>query len=117
MGKRGGVDWTRSISRQHTSHQSDPAKSGILVAEGDTSSSCTQAMPLHTLTTVTLPTELLQALRENKPYGFILLLFLFFFLQELGVDGVAELLLDLQVPRPREAEADRMVAWHWILNL
>ena len=72
-------------------------------------------MRLHTLTTVTLLTELLLALRENNPEGFKLLLALG--LQELGLDVVDELTRDFLVPVLSEAEADRMVAWYWGFSL
>ena len=78
-------------------------------------SSCITQMPLHTLTTVTLLTELLLALRANNPEGFKHLLNLG--LQELGLDVVDELTRDFLVPLLSEAEADRMVAWYWGLSL
>ena len=71
-------------------------------------------MPVYTLTTVTLLTELLLALRENNPDGFKLLLSMG--LQELGLDVVDELTRDFMVPLLSEAEAERMVAWHWGLS-
>ena len=67
-------------------------------------------MPLHILTTVTLLTELLLALRENNPEGFKHLL-------NLGLQVVDELTRDFLVPLLSEAEADRMVAWYWGLSL
>ncbi|WP_413325925.1 hypothetical protein [Synechococcus sp. MIT S9503] len=72
-------------------------------------------MPVYTLTTVTLLTELLLALRESNPDGFKLLLNLG--LQELGLEVLEELTRDFLVPLLSEAEADRMVAWHWGLSL
>ena len=72
-------------------------------------------MPVYTLTTVTLLTELLLALRENNPDGFKHLLNLG--LQELGLEVVDELTRDFLVPLHSEAEADRMVAWYWGLSL
>ena len=71
-------------------------------------------MPLETLTTVTLLTELLLALRENNPDGFKLLLTLG--LQELGLGVVDELTRDFLVPLLSETEADRMVALFWGLS-
>ena len=72
-------------------------------------------MPLETLTTGTLLTELLLALRANNPEGFKQLLALG--LQELGLDVVDELTRDFLVPLLSETEADRMVAWYWGLSL
>ena len=72
-------------------------------------------MPIYTLTTVTLLTELLIALRANNPDGFKHLLDLG--LQELGLEVVDELTRDFLVPLLSEAEADRMVAWYWGLSL
>ncbi|WP_413744301.1 hypothetical protein [Synechococcus sp. MIT S9451] len=72
-------------------------------------------MHLQTLTTVTLLTELLLALRANNPDGFKHLLNLC--LQELGPDAVDELTRDFLVPLLSEAEADRKVAWYWGLSL
>ena len=72
-------------------------------------------MPLETLTTVTLLTELLLALRANDADGFKRLLNLG--LQELGLEVVDELTRDFLVPLLSEAEADRMVAWYWGLSL
>jgi len=71
-------------------------------------------MPVYTLTTVTLLTELLLALRENNADGFKLLLGMG--LQELGLEVVDELTRDFLVPLLSEAEAERMVAWHWGLS-
>ena len=78
--------------------------------EGNPYSSCTEAMPVYTLTTVTLLTELLLALRENNADGFKRLLALG--LQELGLEVVDELTRDFLVPLLSETEADRMVAWY-----
>ena len=72
-------------------------------------------MPVYTLTTVTLLTELLLALRENNTDGFKLLLNMG--LQELGLDVVDELSRDFLVPLLNEAEADQMIAWYWGLSL
>ena len=72
-------------------------------------------MPVYTLTTVTLLTELLLALRENNTDGFKLLLNMG--LQELGLDVVDELSRDFLVPLLSEAEADQMIAWYWGLSL
>jgi len=72
-------------------------------------------MPVYTLTTVTLLTELLLALRENNADAFKHLLDLG--LQELGLDVVDELTRDFLVPLLSETEADRMVAWYWGLSL
>ena len=63
-------------------------------------------MPIYTLTTVTLLTELLIALRANNPDGFKHLLDLG--LQELGLEVVDELTRDFLVPLLSEEEADRM---------
>ena len=38
-------------------------------------------------------------------------------LREPGLDVVGELTRDVLVPLLSEAEADRMVAWHWGLSL
>jgi len=38
-------------------------------------------------------------------------------LQELGLEVADELTRDFLVPLLSEAEADRMVAWHWGLSL
>jgi len=67
------------------------------------------------LTTVTLLTELLLALRDNNADNFKLLLGLG--LQELGLEVVDELTRDFLVPLLSEEEADRMVAWYWGLSL
>jgi len=72
-------------------------------------------MPVYTLTTVTLLTDLLLALRENNADGFKLLLSMG--LKELGLEVVNELTRDFMVPLLSEAEADRMVAWYWGLSL
>ncbi|WP_255477379.1 hypothetical protein [Synechococcus sp. BIOS-U3-1] len=56
------------------------------------------------MTTVTLLTELLLALRDNNPDGFKHLLKLG--LQELGLDVVDELTRDFLVPLLSETEAD-----------
>ena len=63
-------------------------------------------MPIYTLTTVTLLTELLIALRANNPDGFKHLLDLG--LQELGLEVVDELTREFLVPLLSEEEADRM---------
>ena len=72
-------------------------------------------MPDYTLTTVTLLTELLLALRENNADGFKHLLNLG--LQELGLDVVDELTRAFLVALLSEAETDRMVAWYLGLSL
>ena len=72
-------------------------------------------MTLETLTTVTLLTELLLALRANDPDGFRALLEME--LDELGLDVVDELTLDVLVPLLSEAGADRMVGWNWGVSL
>ena len=72
-------------------------------------------MTLETLTTVTLLTELLLALRANDPNGFRTLLEMG--LDELGLDVVDELALDVLVPLLSEAGADRMVGWNWGVSL
>ena len=72
-------------------------------------------MTLETLTTVTLLTELLLALRANDPNGFRTLLEMG--LEELGLDVVDELTRDFLVPLPSEEEADRMVGWNWGVSL
>ena len=72
-------------------------------------------MPVYTLTTVTLLTELLLAPRENNADGFKLLMNLG--LQELGLVVVEELTGDFLVPLLSETEADRMIAWYWGLSL
>ena len=68
-------------------------------------------MTLETLTSVTLLTELLLALRANDPKGFRSLLEMG--LEELGQDVVDELTQDFLVPLLSEEEADRMVGWNW----
>ena len=68
-------------------------------------------MTLETLTTVTLLTKLLLALRANDPKGFRRLLEMG--LDELGLDAVNELTRDFLVPLLSEEEADRMVCWNW----
>ena len=72
-------------------------------------------MTLETLTTVTLLTELLLALRANDPNGFRTLLEMC--LDELGLDVVDELTRDFLVPLLSEEEADRMVGWNWGVSL
>jgi len=68
-------------------------------------------MTLETLTTVTLLTELLIALRANDPKGFRTLLEMG--LDELGLDVMDELTRDFLVSPLSEEEADRMVGWNW----
>ena len=68
-------------------------------------------MTLETLTTVTLLTELLLALRANDPRVFRTLLEMG--LDELGLEVVDELTRDFLVPLLNEEEADRMVGWNW----
>ena len=65
-------------------------------------------MPVYMLTTVTLLTELLLALRENNADGFKLLLGMG--LQELGLEVLDKLTRDLLLPLLNEAETDLMVA-------
>ena len=72
-------------------------------------------MTLETLTTVTLLTELLLALRANDPKGFRRLLEMG--LDKLGLDAVDERTRDFLVPLLSEEEADRMVGWNWGVNL
>ena len=72
-------------------------------------------MTLETLTTVTLLTELLHALRANDPKGFRPLLEMG--LDELGLDVVNELTRDFLVLLLSEEEADRMVGWNWGVSL
>ena len=72
-------------------------------------------MTLETLTTVTLLTELLLALRANDAKGFRRLLEMC--LEELGLDVVDELTRDFLVPLLIEEEADRMVGWNWGVSL
>ncbi|WP_186541444.1 hypothetical protein [Synechococcus sp. BIOS-E4-1] len=83
--------------------------------EGNPCNSYIEAMSVYTLTTVTLLTELLLALRENNLDGFKHLLNLG--LQELGLDVLDELTRDFLVPLLSEAESDRTVAWYWGLSL
>ena len=64
-------------------------------------------MTLETLTTITLLTELLLALRANDAKGFRTLLEMG--LEELGLETVDELTRDFLVPLLSEEEADRMV--------
>ena len=61
------------------------------------------------MTTVTLLTELLLALRANDPKSFRTLLEMG--LEELGLVVVDELTRDFLVPLLSEEEADRMVGW------
>ena len=72
-------------------------------------------MTLETLTTITLLTELLLALRANDPKGFRTLLEMG--LDELGLDVVNELTRDFLVPLLSEAEAVWMVGWNWGVSL
>ena len=72
-------------------------------------------MTLETLTTITLLTELLLALRANDPKGFRTLLEMG--LDELGLAVVDELIRDFLVPLLSEEEADRMVGWNWGVSL
>ena len=71
-------------------------------------------MTLETLTTVTLLTELLLALRANGPRSFRSLLEMG--LNQLGMEVVDELTRDFLVPLLNEEEADRMVGWKWGLS-
>ena len=72
-------------------------------------------MTLETLTTITLLTELLLALRANDPKGFRTLLEME--LEELGLDVVDELTRDFLVPLLSEEEADRIAGWNWGVSL
>ena len=72
-------------------------------------------MTLETLTTVTLLTELLLALRANDAKEFRTLLEMS--LEELGLETVDELTRDFLVPLLSEEEADRMVGWNWGVSL
>ena len=72
-------------------------------------------MTLETLTTITLLTELLLALRANDPDGFRALLEMG--LKELGLDVLDELTRDFLVPLLSEEEADRMVGRNWGASL
>ena len=63
------------------------------------------------MTTVTLLTELLLALRANDPKSFRTLLEMG--LEELGLVVVNELTREFLVPLLSEEEADRMVGWNW----
>ena len=74
-------------------------------------------MTLETLTTVTLLTELLLALRASDPKGFRTLLEMG--LDELGLDVLDERRLGTKflVPLLSEEEADRMVGWNWGVSL
>ena len=62
------------------------------------------------MTTVTLLTELLLALRANDPKSFRTLLEMG--LEELGLVVVDELTQEFLVPLLSEEEADRMVGWN-----
>ena len=72
-------------------------------------------MTLETLTTITLLTELLLALRASDPKGFRTLLEMG--LDELGLDVLDELTRDFLVPLLSEEEADRMVGQNWGVSL
>ena len=72
-------------------------------------------MTLETLTTVTLLTKLLLALRASDAKGFKTLLEMG--LEELGLAVVDELKRDFLVPLLSQEEADRMVGWHWGVSL
>ena len=72
-------------------------------------------MTLETLTTVTLLTELMLALRANDPKGFRTLLEMG--LDELGLALLDELTRDFLLPLLSEEEADRMVGWNWGVSL
>ena len=63
------------------------------------------------MTTVTLLTELLLALRANDPKSFRTLLEMV--LEELGLVVVDALTREFLVPLLSEEEADRMVGWNW----
>ena len=81
----------------------------------NTHGSCIETITLETLTTVTLLTELLLALRANDPNGFRTLLEMG--LKGLGLDVVDELTRDFLVPLMSEEEADRVVGWNWGASL
>ena len=72
-------------------------------------------MKLETLTTITLLTELLLALRANDPDGFRTLLEMG--LDELGLEVLDELTRDFLVPLLSEEEADGMVGCNWGVSL
>ncbi|QNI49079.1 hypothetical protein [Synechococcus sp. A15-60] len=72
-------------------------------------------MTLETLTTVTLLTELLLALRANDPNGIRTLLDMG--LDELGLNVVDVLTRDFLVQLLSEEEADRMMGWNWGVSL
>ena len=72
-------------------------------------------MTLETLTTITLLTELLLALRANDAKGFRTLLEMG--LDELGLAVVDELTRNFLVPLLSAEEADRMVGWNWGVGL
>ena len=72
-------------------------------------------MTLETLTTVTLLTKPLLALRASDAKGFRTLLEMG--LEELGLAVVDELKRDFLVPLLSQEEADRMVGWHWGVSL
>ena len=67
------------------------------------------------MTTVTLLTELLLALRANDPKSFRTLLEMG--LEELGLVVVDALTREFLVPLLNEEEADRMVGWNWGVSL
>ena len=72
-------------------------------------------MTLETLTTVTLLTKPLLALRASDAKGFRTLLEMG--LEELGLAVVDELTRVFLVPLLSEEEADRKVGWNWGVNL
>ena len=72
-------------------------------------------MTLERLTTVTLLTELLLALRSNDASAFKHLLSLG--LDELRLAVLDELTRDFLVPLLSEEETDRMVGWNWGVSL
>ena len=67
------------------------------------------------MTTVTLLTELLLALRANDPKSFRTLLEMG--LEELGLVVEDALTREFLVPLLSDEEADRMVGWSWGLSL
>ena len=67
------------------------------------------------MTTVTLLTELLLALRANDPKSFRTQLEMG--LEELGLVVVDALTREFLVPLLSEEEADRMVGWNWGVSL
>ena len=71
--RQGGLVVLIDLPTKQPQTKHAPPSAGFFIAAGNALSSCTQAMPLHTLTTVTLLTELLLALRANNAEGFKLI--------------------------------------------